>query len=526
MIQPVIRQEIIVEDNRHRSDVAIDPTTGLPFFVLFVDNESNSLGTFESPYPTFQQALTASSSGNIIYVLPGDGTTTGLSAGATAYQLKDSQQILGAGTAHPIATTLGAIVIPQQASKMPHFAANLDVSVFDLANHNTLSGLHITTDGMPQDPTIIQTHCIGTPYESILTTIITDLTVTNCLLEAFNGASGIFPTALDGFVNISGNTISVDGFVDLNGNMEGLGIFIDGRLNCSGVILNNTISSRLYNDNASITGGPSYPLAGVYPLAGLVFCAQDSTVSFDVLNNTFTNCDTGIGLSLGSGPVGTSFDNAIATFNIKNNTITNTRQYGFFCNVSGATEMALNFENNSIINVNEQNGIYIQPAGTTISTISIASNYITGIAKETALLFQPLTGSMGSPITTTLSIENNLFTHCSTGIDVITTTDFTTTTASIVSNSFNEFSAPANSGGGGTSGVLIRMGNTPANTHLCLTFNNNLSTTGEVFNFIRPGNSSSTFTLTPLIGNTPQPVWEPVSPSQPGIGFVETCSAP
>ncbi len=61
MLQPVGRQEIIVVGKKEKTQLAIDPATGLPYFFVFVDNTSSSDGTYESPYPTLAQAQDNSS---------------------------------------------------------------------------------------------------------------------------------------------------------------------------------------------------------------------------------------------------------------------------------------------------------------------------------------------------------------------------------------------------------------------------------------------------------------------------------
>jgi trimeric autotransporter adhesin len=117
MLQPVGRQEIIVIDKVRKNTVAIDPATGQPYFFVFVDNTSHSNGTYESPYHSLAQAQNNSSPNNIIYVFPGDGTTTGMDSGIS---LKANQKFWGSGISHLLQTSQGMISIPAQSSSLPN----------------------------------------------------------------------------------------------------------------------------------------------------------------------------------------------------------------------------------------------------------------------------------------------------------------------------------------------------------------------------------------------------------------------
>ncbi len=140
MVQPVIRDEIIVVGKCKEHPIAIDPSTGDPFFVLFVDNTSSSLGTFESPFNSFAQVESVYHPNDLIYVYPGDGTTTGMSSGIT---LLDNQQLLGSAVPHPITTQLGLITIPSQTVGFSPIIANGAGAVVAIANNNTVSGFYI-----------------------------------------------------------------------------------------------------------------------------------------------------------------------------------------------------------------------------------------------------------------------------------------------------------------------------------------------------------------------------------------------
>src|ERR1700722_132057 len=113
MVQPVVRDEIIVLNKHRKHSTAINPATGDPYVFWFVDNTSHSDGTFESPFNTLMDSQSASGPNDIIYVFPGNATSTGMSDGIV---LKNGQQLLGATTSHNLPTTVGEITITPQAS--------------------------------------------------------------------------------------------------------------------------------------------------------------------------------------------------------------------------------------------------------------------------------------------------------------------------------------------------------------------------------------------------------------------------
>ena len=116
MVEPVVRQEIIVVGHAKANAPAINPETGNPYNFVFVDNTSHSLGTYESPYPTLALAQFNSNVGDIIYVFPGDGTTRGMDKGIV---LKRNQMFWGSGNNHSIQTDQGNIIIPALSTTIP-----------------------------------------------------------------------------------------------------------------------------------------------------------------------------------------------------------------------------------------------------------------------------------------------------------------------------------------------------------------------------------------------------------------------
>lgn len=141
LLQAPERSEIIVVDKhkQKKNQVAINPATGQPYIFWFVDNTSNSAGTFESPFPTLVQAQNSSSANDVIYVFAGNGTSTGMNAGII---LKNNQKLFGAGISQTVDTTQGVITIPSQANGAPLLTVSSG-AVIDCANTNEISGLHV-----------------------------------------------------------------------------------------------------------------------------------------------------------------------------------------------------------------------------------------------------------------------------------------------------------------------------------------------------------------------------------------------
>jgi hypothetical protein len=133
------RFEIPVVKKISTKDKAINPATGDPWNVWFVNNTSSSEGTFESPFPTLLQAQNASAPNDMIYVFPGDGTTTGMDMGIT---LQDGQTFFGSGIAQRISTTKGKIKIPAFSNSLPMITSS-GINVVTLGNGNEVSGMNI-----------------------------------------------------------------------------------------------------------------------------------------------------------------------------------------------------------------------------------------------------------------------------------------------------------------------------------------------------------------------------------------------
>lgn len=220
------RFEIPVIKKVSRKKEAINPATGDPWVVWFVNNTSSSDGTFESPFPTLVQAQNASGPNDMIYVFPGDGTTTGMDMGIT---LQNGQAFFGSGISHRIKTTKGRITIPAFSNSSP-LITNVNGDVVTLASGNQVSGMNILvtaagTNGIRgvgiNGATINNNAIIGNvDYRGIDIIGFGDVTVKNnhvisLLTPLASTLNGIFLEVQDGTfmkANISNNF--VNGFIN------------------------------------------------------------------------------------------------------------------------------------------------------------------------------------------------------------------------------------------------------------------------------------------------------------------------
>ena len=192
-VQPVDRNEIIPVGKQNVSSIAINRATGDPYYFLFVNNTSHSAGTFESPFSTLADAQNASGPQDIIYVFPGDGSSTGMSSGIT---LQNGQQLLGASNAYSFSTTLGAVSIPNFASTMPVITNTAIAPVITLNSNNFVSGIYIE----------------NTTSNGIYGSGINNFTANNNMIIGGNVASGpgeaILLNNISGVVEVNSNFIA------------------------------------------------------------------------------------------------------------------------------------------------------------------------------------------------------------------------------------------------------------------------------------------------------------------------------
>ncbi len=291
------RNEIIPFKVQYKRDsnAVINPATGLPFFFIFVDNTSHSAGTFESPFSDLASAQAASGTNDVIFVFPGDGTTTGLT---TTFTMKSGQQLLGTSVGHNLNTGYGTIAVPPMSAIKPHLSATNQLAVM-LANDCTVSGLYITSSLSSSFlAAIANLTGFGTP-PPVSNPVITDNYIEQ---TGTAGSNAVRLGNVTGTANISNNTIVSN--INSSSATNGISIVNVGT-NGSVYVANNSISltqTANFGSNSAIFINPS----------------SSSTMTAQIINN---QCR----LTAPSGFVNTiwvrSTSSSITSF-IQNNTVT------------------------------------------------------------------------------------------------------------------------------------------------------------------------------------------------------------
>ena len=393
-VQPVDREEIIPVGKQSIVASAIDPTTGEPFSFLFVDNTSHSNGTYESPYNTLAAAETNSSAGDIIYIFPGDGTTTGMDSGIV---LKDNQKLWGSGVGQVLTTNAGTIQIPAQSvGTLNGVVYNPIISnsgtVVTLANGNEISGLFLQNGGSA---------------DAISVSNKTNASVSNCTIAGANvqGGTGFSGTELAGTLTINNCILNQNVAVSLTNSTT----------NLQTTITNSNISGGDGSTTSSIAWHLSDAAQGVLTANNNIFNSDyigitvnpsnTSMITANINNNVF--CLGGYGIYInGSGTAaenitidGNTFntyyqsirivDSGALTANLSNNTINTTEDYCVEIETSAGVASILMTDN--LLVSSDSYTLYFNHSGGSL-TATLNGNKIYATEGEYAI-YSNLTGS-------------------------------------------------------------------------------------------------------------------------------------
>lgn len=526
MLQPVKRQEIIVIDTNSIDTVAINPATGLPYFFVFVDNTSSSNGTYESPYHSLAQAQNNSLPNDIIYVFPGNGTTTGMNAGIT---LKANQKFWGSGISHAIQTSVGTISIPAHSSSSPTITntdVDTDGNAITLAANNAISGFTITS--------ALNDAIYGTALQSLDVSSCTIRNTTTYAIEATFPSSGTISLTNNQFLNnVNGVSLTLSGTstVACSNNafknqtsVSSVPIEVAANSNTftmqinNNVFDNNTAGSVRYNltnvasagitlQNNTITNngtGSQSSLASSVTIisSGLVqnctITAEDNTFSTNTSNSLYLHTSgaiTALTTTVSSNTMSNNGGSAIVlatpvttlTLLATDNTITNNNDNGIAVISSTASNTGtITINNNTITDIgNTSNGIAINQDFSTLN-LTILDNEINR-CEGTGIISYASTGITAF----TLDISDNIINNCenlssnaSSGLDI---EQYTTLAATIANNTLS-----------GNTGLAVAIGSTLASPTACLTLTGNSSSTN--YQLTNPGDG--TFNLSPCNVNT------------------------
>lgn len=386
MVQPVAREEIIVVSKRKKHVKATDAVTRQPLYFVFVDNLSHSDGTFQSPYPTLALAEAHSGPGDIIYVFPGDGTTTGMDAGIT---LQAQQKFWGSANSHFIQTAQGGITVPPFSSSVPQMT-NTTGDGITLATNNEISGFTLTAAA--------DNGIFGLNPENVN---ISSCTISSSQLDHIHLV-----------YNSSPGTAALSGLSLINGFQSG--VFIESHvpslMTCR---LSDSLieASALYSINASFSDDASFSLLNNS------FINNDNSANFAfsgpttllVSGNIFTGNS-----SINLPPLLIAADAKPLTATIENNTISDNVCSGVHFVLNNTNAAQLTLTNNTILN----NGIgSIGPFGAPVfidpnSTLSgnchltLTNNTLSGNAGDALLFFNGGFNDLHATITGNEMISN------------------------------------------------------------------------------------------------------------------------
>ena len=367
LVETVDRFEIIVTSTKRKKALALDPLTGQPLNFIFVDNTSSSLGTFESPFPTFQQAQAASAANNVIYVFPGDGTTNGMNSGIT---LKNNQKLIGSAAPLTVSTAFGIRTIPAQTLNTP-VISNPSGSAVTLANNNTVSGFSVTSVAG-------QSGVFGNVVQGAevsFNQFFQSATETSVLINSFTGNLNVHDNTFRGAG--SGLTFTTTG--------NATGTVVNNLFACSG--LTNAACQYTANSGNQIfifDSNQFAPLSAVISSSlsgrlGLNITTTAPNMMVSVTNNVFTNF-----VQSASASAISFFGQTTSTTNlfIDKNVITNVTDTAIVVTASGTSTLVSDISNNILNNVSlvaGNSGIQVQSlvaTGTNI-TLRLADNSVT-----------------------------------------------------------------------------------------------------------------------------------------------------
>jgi hypothetical protein len=525
MLQSVDRQEIIVIDSGRKKTVAIDPSTGLPYFFVFVDNTSSSDGTFESPYHSFAQAQDNSSANNIIYVFPGDGTTTGMDSGI---ELKANQKLWGSGVSHSILTSQGEIAIPKLSSTSPTITnTNIDTegNAITLATNNAISGFTITSalndaiygaDPQSLDVSLCTfkntgTFAIESAFSGNASVVLKNnqfLDNVNGVYLTFNGTSNFICSnnIFSGQTSVSSAPIEISADSNvLTANIEnnvikdneagsirfGLSNVVDADIK----VLNNTITNNGTGSQSSLASSVSILTNGTTGNCSILikdnnFSGNDSNSLYLHTSGAFTNlavtASANTMLNNGGSALVLATPSENLTVLATDNSITHCNDNGIAVIGSGSTAAGnITISNNTITDIgNASNGIVVNQDFTALN-LSISNNEInrcegTGIISYAPTGIESLTLNVSG---NTISNCQNLSSNAAAGLDI---EQYTNLEGSVINNTFAD-----------NTGVNLFIGSTLPTPTTCLNLSGNNST-----DYLLSNPVDGTFNLSPCDVNS------------------------
>jgi hypothetical protein len=478
MVQPVARQEIVVLDT-HKKKSATDD------FVIFVDNLSSSDGTYESPYHLLSDAQDNSNPGNIIYVFPGDGTTTGMDDGII---LQDNQKFWGSGVDHTLNTNLGTIVIPALTSTSPEMT-NTDGYGVELAANNEVSGFIIA----------------HTTSNAIYGSDMGDVSILSSVISYSNETNGYL--AIELYPSNGVSNILLDDLMVINNGSEGIYIQPD-----KSAEVNITVSNSFFSGNTwplDIEGFTSSSTNAT--VFNNEFSSNSQSVYFVFDNSTASSANVSFDQNIIAG-VSSSYGMEIypegstsAQFSMADTVITDSNSYGLYIAVTNQSDFTMNIDHcefsgnsgnalyasvdtdavmsftlhDSAITDNT-NSVSLNSTSTSTSTFLLTDNMIVGTTSDNGLY---ASFSNSGPIE--LTANNNLFSNSNNNGCRITTSNTVPLNAAFSGNSFQ---------GNGDGGFDLQSFNASV---VCLDMRNNASVDNSSYQYRLHQTNTSALNVSP-----------------------------
>ncbi|MCX6990210.1 MAG: inverse autotransporter beta domain-containing protein [Chlamydiae bacterium] len=360
---PVSRFEMIVTHLHQDTEIGLDPRTGLPLSIVFVNNTSTGgNGTAEAPYSTLVAAETNSSKGEMIYVYTGNGTSSGMDVGIT---LQDRQWLQGSATSFDLLSTSGPVLVPALTSQLPNISNN--ISGVTLASGNIVNGFKITAP-------VCNIFAPG----SVIGAQITNNVLSDALTAdiQFANAAGLINIESNKCNSFIGMGIDIASTTTFSANIESNTFTNSGAANINMLLTNNSMSNIVIENNT--LQNSQY---------GLEFILENNAISsVRIEGNTFSTNELGLFGTLNIFPR----DQSTMTANIFTNTFSGPNS-GIVTIASGTSNLTLGVLDNSIFSTALEGAVFandiLSAATTTLALVGNTSTSTAGFVFENLGIF-------------------------------------------------------------------------------------------------------------------------------------------
>lgn len=461
MGESVVRQSAItvVEQTKIDQVIALNSATGQPWrFQHVVLGVGTGNGTFETPFNTVQNALSATLSdrSDIVYVQPA------ANPGIPKFTIPEQVQVLSTAPVQVVDTVQQRRVqLPLSGTGVLPIVTGFQATpIVTMGNHTTLSGFELIGNGI--DNGIVGTNStvnirentiknvvngisLNSTGNSTLQAAISDNIITNSTrrgitiqaedssnLEATVSGNSVSNTnnlnsravslASIGENSILRTTITGNEISNTNGN-NAVGLFLQGRDNgfLEAIVQGNKITQTSGRNSAglSLTIGETSTLqARIFSntiaqtpdrnsFAMILQSAGDSTLEGTILGNTISNTTgaNSAGIAL------ISSDNSTLQTSVSGNTISNTtgtNSAGIVLASYGNSRLGTTISGNTISNSTNGRGLVVQGFDSSQMRLLFDSNIVTGSGKQGMVIFHANTTA-----TALLSaiVQSNTFTN-------------------------------------------------------------------------------------------------------------------